>query len=576
MNFAHPAAWWLLTLVPVVVAMYLLRRRSEVRQVSSLMFWDELLIDRRLPQWWGKLRSWASLFLQLCILGLLGAAMLRPHSGSDAEALLLVVDNRTFLQMGPAEAPENPAVSLARSILEQNPDREAVVVAAEDLARIVIPRQDASLSSLVLPEKLSSTFTSAELSDVLRSLDPLAESLGPSAKKLFVGLPATSLPDGWELVPVDSAPEVSAITAAGIRRTFSGTSGGKLYARLESNRKSPALNKFTVSKDGSPLLTRTVELSYGKPVEILLPVRSLLGESDAAGEWVLNLDPSGDRPAESEVFLFVPPEGLRTVLVVGEGNPFLEEVIRAHPGLRLETLPAGSWKPDFSSAVSLTVFDRVLPDHFQEEDLESGRFVFLAVHPWDAQSPLGPAAVAGEIASHPLLRDLNLRDIYLPEVREWSGVSMREGWKVDRVVESPGGPLLVAAEKYGLESARWIGISFDLLRTDLPLRRAFPLLFDNIIEWLFPSMPWPSQAPQLGHYRNTENLMPGFLELNELGPVGLSVVAGNTGPSSASDHEATESKARVYGGMRGWLLAVLAGWFLLFWEWAGYQRRVTE
>src|SRR3712207_5216409 len=95
MSFITPLAFALAALVPVIVAMYLLKLRREERTVSSTFLWQRMVRDVEANSPWQRLRRNLLLLLQLLLLAALVFALARPYfltTGIGGRNLILIVD----------------------------------------------------------------------------------------------------------------------------------------------------------------------------------------------------------------------------------------------------------------------------------------------------------------------------------------------------------------------------------------------------------------------------------------------------------------------------------------------------
>ncbi|MEZ4658872.1 MAG: VWA domain-containing protein [Caldilineaceae bacterium] len=95
MNFLSPVAFTLALLLPLIVAMYLLRLQRTEQIVSSTFLWRRMVRDVEANAPWQKLRRNLLLLLQLLFLALLILALTRPFTWTDKPAgrtAVLVVD----------------------------------------------------------------------------------------------------------------------------------------------------------------------------------------------------------------------------------------------------------------------------------------------------------------------------------------------------------------------------------------------------------------------------------------------------------------------------------------------------
>jgi hypothetical protein len=96
--------------------------------------------------------------------------------------------------------------------------------------------------------------------------------------------------------------------------------------------------------------------------------------------------------------------------------------------------------------------------------------------------PTGPGADPGGVLpanpSDPLLRDVQLRDVHVQVAGRVSNVPA--GWRVS--IAGTDGPLLLVHEG----DPRLAEMTFDVHHSDLPLRAAFPILVQNLLDYLLP------------------------------------------------------------------------------------------
>src|ERR687884_599828 len=135
MSLIAPGALALSLLVPVIVAMYLLKLRREERTVSSTFLWRRMTRDVEANAPWQRLRRNLLLLLQLLLLLLLALALARPFFRSVGIAgrnLIVILDRSASMgatDVSPTrlEAAKRQAINL----VDQLPDGgRATIIAA--------------------------------------------------------------------------------------------------------------------------------------------------------------------------------------------------------------------------------------------------------------------------------------------------------------------------------------------------------------------------------------------------------------------------------------------------------------
>jgi Ca-activated chloride channel family protein len=143
MHFLAPAALALAALLPVIVAMYLLKLRRTEHVVSSTYLWQRMVRDVEANAPWQRLRHNLLLYLQLLFLVLLISALARPFTwaeGRGGQATILVVDTSASMSATDATPTRLEAArAQARQIVDGLADDARVtVIAAGRQARVLL------------------------------------------------------------------------------------------------------------------------------------------------------------------------------------------------------------------------------------------------------------------------------------------------------------------------------------------------------------------------------------------------------------------------------------------------------
>jgi hypothetical protein len=184
---------------------------------------------------------------------------------------------------------------------------------------------------------------------------------------------------------------------------------------------------------------------------------------------VLNLDDTA--------FAVYQSGSARRVLLVSEGNLFLEQVLASIPGIQpFRALPA----QDGTLQIPSDPFDLYIFDGIAPPDLPGANLLLVNV-------PSNPLFNVGEIFSE--MGNVVVQEHTLTRFVDWSNVHVLQAHNVqmpdwaDVLVEAEPGPLVFGGETDGRRVA---ALTFDLRESDLPLQVAFPILFTNLINYLIP------------------------------------------------------------------------------------------
>lgn len=531
MSFAFPAAGLLLLVAPVVVALYLRRVRPQEQTFSSLLFWEQAIRQNARAHWWGRLRAWLSLLLQLLILLLLILALAKPEWGTRSEsARILVIDTRgrmlatDSLNQSVFSKALRYAAGIAESARENAP---TALITAGSSPKIVSPFSDDPQALRESLQKLQATPGGGDLDAAVQLARSLADARGPGTEvQVLTDRPGDQAQA--RVLTFGQASENMGFTAAGAR-TSHGSAAISLQATSHASESRET--HIDLEQNGRLLDTRPLRLEPNIPVDLHFdpPLRE--------GPFTARLRADDALAADQQIELALPLTPPRKVLLVSPGNWFLERALRADDTVQFELLQPGEWNPAISSAFDLTIFDGAVPKDFTEK----GHFLFLATAPGINAARLTHPAVVGADTTHPLLRNLR------PEqwvIGEQAGVPT--GSDFTGIVTGTQGPLVIARET---ADTRWAALLFAPEKTDLPLRPSFPILLQNLVDW------------------TTQTTGEGSIVTAPLDADGSDLRPTQSSPLPTSER---------WGIPSLWRGLTLAAFALLLVEWATYHRRITE
>jgi hypothetical protein len=193
---------------------------------------------------------------------------------------------------------------------------------------------------------------------------------------------------------------------------------------------------------------------------------------------------------DDTAFAIFQASSARRLLLVSNGNLYLEQLLAALPGIQpFRALPADDGTIQIpNDPFNLYIFDGVVPPQLPKSNL-------LFVNP-----PSNPFFEVG--ATYNELQNMQVNEHRLTRYVDWSNVHILQAKSVktppwaDVLIESDSGTLIFAGETNGQRIA---AVMFDLKESDLPLQIAYPILFSNLINYLAPPTAFDS----------TQSLRPG-------------------------------------------------------------------
>ncbi len=552
MPFATPLALLGLLFIPAVIAMYMLKLRRDERVVPSTLLWTRLLTDVEANAPWQRLRRSLLLLLQLLlvvILALLAARPIVERPAGLARDIVLVVD--TSASMAATDVLPNrleAAKTAAIEALRELPTGGRVsVIAAERTARIVA-NETADLSRVRQAiEALAPTSSTGNLGDALELASNLARRSGDAqiliATDGALAAPPTDPVDApIRVLPVGRDRQNQAIVALAVRTDPSALTQSAFIgvANLDLDF---AQRRVEVYGDGVLIEAQDVDLDpqvrqdividdIGERNVSVLEVRLTARDPEATG------DPD-QLALDDRAWAIVPSLRAREVLLVGEGDPYLEAALQTLPNVNLfvgtpAQYTAGPEHPD-GLDWDLIIFEGTLPARLPDVPI-------LAIDP-PRTSPLG--AVTGTLENpgigsldpnEPILRFVDLSTIHIAEARRLEAPD----WARTIIPGPRNAPLLYAGERAGLPTAV---LAFDPRNSDLPLQVAFPILLANLSGELMGDSTTPVAAVAPGDPVEL-SLRPGIAALRVERPDG---VVQELVPGTAAGSSVTFSATEVPG-----------------------------
>lgn len=498
MQFLAPTAFALAALLPVIVAMYLLRLRRTEQVVSSTYLWQRMVRDMEANAPWQRLRRNLLLILQLLFMTLLILALARPFTwteGQGGQALILVFDTSASMSADDVSPTRLEAAKLrARQIADGLPDEARVtVIAAGQQAQVLLP-------------------SSVDRRQVHLAIDGVRAGVGDSDLESALELAsavAARQPDTETVVFSDGRVELGRVAVKGrVRYLPMGLSGENQAISAISLRTTPGgqyLSAFVQvtnhgEQDAARRLALYVDGELANAFDLTIPAkgqRAIVADDVAANAQVVEVRLLGSDALalDDQAWAVYRGSERASVALVSEGNRFLETALRLMPALELSVRRpdedrGGDGAPppqigdvDAKAGADLAVLDGnvaltatpasgsllyIAPPRSTAFFSVTGRVSSPVPRVVDPSDPLVAHTALGEVSV------LEASHLVLPRWARPVLVGDADGQTV---------PLLFVGQ---VDGRRIAVLAFDLRRSDLPLQVAFPLLFANLLDWLLP------------------------------------------------------------------------------------------
>jgi len=505
MSFLTPLSLLFAALAIPILLLYVLKLRRRDVLVSSTLLWQRLLRDREANAPWQRLRRNLLLLLQLLILALMALALARPFVPTPTlvtGSVVVLLDASASMQArdvdGIAPTRFDASLQAAREIVAGLGTGDvATVIAVGPQPRVLASATDDRALLRRALEGAAPTNGSADW-EAAFALAAANLAAAPEAQAIVISdgalpEPLPPLPGQLRFVGVGGGNHNLAIAALATRE---GPTGHQAFLRVVNYNDAEAEPLVELSADGVLFDARRLrvpphtgaDLTFADlPYDLqILQARLILRD---AGVWA---DGEGDAlPLDDTAWAIRAPAASGRVLLVSDGNLFLEQALAALPEVDLVRLSPGSPIPPpwgrTEGGYDLYVYDGLVTGTLPPGNLWLiGPLSSLPPGEGPGESEaiieVGDVFTATTItrvaADDPLLHYVNLGAVHVLQAR---AIEPPSDARV--LVEAEGGPLLFVAER---PERRLAVLTFDLHDSDLPLQVAFPVLTANLVDWLLP------------------------------------------------------------------------------------------
>lgn len=296
------------------------------------------------------------------------------------------------------------------------------------------------------------------------------------------------------------------IVSFSARRDFDKPEIVQVFAKLANYSREPVKANLTLLLDGQVTRVQPVSLGAAPPqADAQAPVTQAGNETSVQFDFILpgtalvelSHDHKDQLAADDTVRLTLAPARRLRVLLVTQGNAFLERGIQSAGVRQLalmspekfedqdpQALSRGGWEAAGTSGLAGEGFDVIVFDGYSPRQTPLVDSLYFAAAP-----PIDDIKLVSEDESeqpseriltwdraHPLLRYVSLEDVILTEPGR-----LVVSPQVSVLATGQSGPIMAEIVKDGV---RHVVASFDVLKTNWPIKISFPVFLGNTMQTL--------------------------------------------------------------------------------------------
>jgi hypothetical protein len=513
MSFALPNAFWLAACAVPIIVLYILKVRLRRQVISTNIFWREIYDERPPRSIWQHLRHLLSMLAQLCLLALLMFAAADPYLPWEllqSRRIVLVLDRSASMQAADiAPSRFGAAQAAALNVIETLRFRDEMsIIAAGAQPEVVvgmsshIPTLKRALNQISVSDEPTDLSAAINLGKQLVGSHPRGEVLvytDGCAKNLpeqETGSDTKSTVDGNTVIAVNlvnfglKSSNVG-ITQFQVRRSLVDPLGYEVLVSVLNAADTPVQCRLELELAGVPVDVIPLQLKANEKWTRSIQKTSIDGgkvtarltqfhANPPATDSAIDRDALGVTPAlllnaltaDDETWAMLAPRKHVPVLLVTEGNVFLQKVFEANPLVRCsvtKSIPS-AWPND-----GIIVLHRQVPPELPPGDV-------LVIEPtakcnaWDIGETIANPLITQQKTESPLLAHVRLDNVLLPSARR-----LRFTAQPVILVGTLSGEVLYGAVPHA--RGKCLVLSVDLDSSDLAFRTAFPIMITNALNW---------------------------------------------------------------------------------------------
>jgi Ca-activated chloride channel family protein len=506
--------------VPALLLLYFLKLRRRELPVSSTLLWRKSVQDLQVNAPFQRLRRNLLLILQMLLLLLLALALSRPvvnYTPPPGGLAVILIDRSASMSAFDGKIMRlDQAKKAAGELIDAMPrGGRAMIIAFDDSAQTVQPfttdtnALHAAVDAITPTDRPTRLKLAYEMADANMTVALADQNFQQTAKPdvylisdgraLDADNVSLQTPVKFEQIGSPDTPNIAIVTLTA-KRNYQHPTQVQVFARLANFGPNPVSEVgVQLSVDGQVRSAGVASLLPDRYTEEqrrdaikdgFVPRDSIeFPDMDITAAAVIKVEQTATEhdalPADDVAYAVVPPAKQLNVLVVGNGNYFLDKALSVLALKKPDALSPPDYERKLPTDYDVIIFDRYSPKKLPP----LGGFIYLGAVPPNltlkaVMAPDGTPAMNSDVPvtvldwkhDHPILRDLILSKIVAN-----GQIKLLPTLDSEVLIDGSGGPLLILHHE---GRGTHLVLAFDPLQSNWPLRASFPVFLQNAMEYL--------------------------------------------------------------------------------------------
>jgi len=475
-SFINPWGLFFALFIPGIIILYLLKQQHEDLPISSTYLWEKALEDAQASMPWQRLKRNILLFLQIAAIFLITLAISRPFfkQAGMSQDYIVILDCSASMQAQDLKPSRflSAKQDVEKLIDGMLPGQRMTIIEAAHQSNIIVNRTD---DKGMLKQGLRTVEAGNGISDIEGAVSlavALAEEMANTEIYIYTDQDFEISDDRISNFVYNEAGENRGIANV----SYSIGKDGPVVLSSIVNYGGDCSLTLECKVDGVTMAVKEVEIGSGETVNIYwnnIPSNGRLVEISIVEDDDLIVDNKGWAVLETA--------STNKVLLITRRNTFLEKAVNLRTDVKLD-------KTTFEQAENMEGYQMYIYDGYLPEILpEDGSIlIFNPKKPEGKENflKIGEEFIPAGVRLQGITSYQELMQYVHPEQFHIAkAVNIEPPSWAETVLDDGEKPLLLAGE---MGNQRIAVFTFDIHNSDLPLKADFPILIQNLMEWMLP------------------------------------------------------------------------------------------